>query len=88
MLAELLKKYSKNMTYNIAYVYAYRGENDAAFEWLEKAITVEDAGIGSILAESLFKNIRNDSRWLPLLQKLGKAPDQLAPLELEFVIPD
>jgi len=88
VLAELLEKYSENMTYNIAYVYAYRGESDATFEWLEKAIQVEDAGVGGILAETLFENITNDSRWLPLLQELGKAPDQLAPLELKYDIPD
>lgn len=87
-LAELLQKYSGNMTYNIAYVYAYRGENDAAFRWLDKAHEVGDAGLGSILTEPLFKNIHNDSSWLPFLRKLGKAPDQLASIELAVVIPD
>lgn len=86
-LAKLLQKYGGNMTYNIGYVYAYRGDSDAAFQWLEKAIEVEDAGIGGILTESLFKNIHDDPRWLPFLRKLGKAPDQLAAIELEVVIP-
>lgn len=86
-LAKLLQKYGDNMTYNIGYAYAYRGRNDAAFQWLEKALEVEDAGIGGILTESLFENIHDDPRWLPFLKKLGKAPDQLASIELKVAIP-
>ena len=33
-LAELIAKDEKDSSYNIAYVYAYRGEADKAFEWL------------------------------------------------------
>jgi TolB-like protein/Tfp pilus assembly protein PilF len=87
-LAELLEKYSGNMTYNIAYVYAYRGEADAAFRWLEKAIAIKDAGVGEILTEPLFANIHDDARWLPLLQKLGKAPEQLATIEIAVQLPE
>lgn len=87
-LAELVEKYSGNMTYNIAYVYAYRGESDAAFQWLEQAIAVDDAGLGEILTEPLFASIQDDPRWLPLLRKLGKAPEQLAAIELAVQLPE
>jgi len=87
-LAKLLQQYGENMTYNIGYVYAYRGNNDAAFEWLEKAVAVDDPGVGEILSETLFQNLHDDPRWLPFLRKLGKAPDQLARIELKVVIPD
>ena len=87
-LAELLEKYAGNMTYNIAYLYAYRGESDAAFRWLEKAIAVDDAGVGEVLTEPLFANIHNDPRWLPFLRKLGKAPEQLATIEMTVQFPE
>lgn len=30
---------------------------------------------------------RQDPRWLPLLRKLGKAPEQLAAIEFDIVLP-
>ena len=36
-LAELIQKYEREMAYDIAYVLAFRGEADRAFEWLDKA---------------------------------------------------
>jgi hypothetical protein len=37
-LAALIAKYEKEAPYNIASVYAYRGEADKAFAWLEKRL--------------------------------------------------
>ena len=87
VLAELLDKYSGNMTYNIGYVYAYRGDADNAFKWLEKAIEVEDTGLGDILSQPLFNNLHNDPRWVPFLRKLGRAPDQLSEIQLSISVP-
>ena len=41
-LAELIAKYEKTAAYYIAYVLAYRGEADRAFEWLDKAVEYHD----------------------------------------------
>jgi len=87
VLAELLRKYSGNMTYNIGYVYAYLGDADSAFEWLERALEVEDPGLGEILSQPLLANLKEDPRWLPLLEKLGRAPDQLSEIQLSVTIP-
>lgn len=87
-LDELLAKYSGNMTYNIGYVYAYLGDADSAFEWLEQAIVAEDAGLGEILSQPLFENLYSDSRWVPFLRKLGRAPDQLDSIRLNVSVPD
>ena len=88
VLAELLDKYSGNMTYNIGYVYAYLGDADSAFEWLEKAYQVEDAGLGEILMQPLFDGLHDDPRWLAFLRKLGRAPDQLSGIQLNVAVPD
>ncbi|MGB5336829.1 MAG: tetratricopeptide repeat protein [Woeseiaceae bacterium] len=87
-LAELLEKYAGNMTYNLGYVYAYRGDNDSAFGWLEKAVEVGDPGLGEILSQPLLGNLHNDPRWLPFLRKLGRAPEQLSGIRLNVLIPD
>lgn len=87
VLTELLEKYSGNMTYNLGYVYAYLGDADSAFEWLEKAVEVEDAGLGEILSQPLFENLYEDPRWRPFLRKLGRAPDQLSEIQFTIRVP-
>jgi len=84
-LNALIAKYEKDGPYNIAYVYAFCGDADKAFEWLDKAVAYQDPGLSEIVTENLFDKIHSDPRWLPFLRKIGKAPDQLA--KIEFKVP-
>ncbi len=86
-LAALIAKWEKDAPENIAYVYAYRGEADMAFEWLDKAVEYGDPGIGEIVTENLFDKIHSDARWLPFLRKIGYAPEQLAKIEFKVTLP-
>src|SRR5215470_986373 len=84
-LNALIAKFEKEAPYNIAYVYAFCGDADKAFECLDKAIAYQDGGLAEIVTENLFDKIHFDQRWLPFLHKIGKAPDQLA--RIEFKVP-
>ena len=86
-LAALIVKYEKDAPNNIAYVYAYRGEADKAFEWLDKAVEYGDPGLGEVVTENLFAKIHADPRWLAFLHKVGKAPEQLAKIEFKVMLP-
>jgi serine/threonine protein kinase/tetratricopeptide (TPR) repeat protein len=86
-LAALIGKYEKDAPYNIAYVYAFRGEPDQAFQWLDKAVQYGDPGLLHIMVENLFDKIHSDPRWLPFLRKIGKAPDQLAKIQFHVTLP-
>jgi tetratricopeptide (TPR) repeat protein len=86
-LAALIAKYEKDAPLSIACVYAYRGEADKAFEWLDKAVEYGDGGLAIIVTENLFDNIHADARWLPFLRKIGKAPEQLAKIEFKVTLP-
>ncbi len=86
-LANLIAKYEKESAWNIAYICAYRGEADRAFEWLDKAIEYRDPGLSLTAVHWLFENIRNDPRWLPFLRKIGRAPEQLAAVKFEVKLP-
>jgi TolB-like protein len=86
-LAALIAKYEKDSPSNIAYVYAFRGEADKAFEWLDKAVEYGDPGLADIVTENLFDKIHADPRWLPFLRKIGKAPEQLAKIEFKVTPP-
>src|SRR5262249_19053815 len=80
-----IANYEKDWSYNIAYVYAFCGDADKAFEWLNKAVAYQDPGLSDIVTENLFDKIHADPRWLAFLRKIGKAPDQLA--KIEFKVP-
>jgi len=87
-LVTLIEKYEKEWAYNIAYVLAFRGEADRAFEWLNKAVAYNDPGLNEIATEPLFSNIHDDPRWLPFLESIGKSPEQLAAIEFEVTLPE
>ncbi len=87
-LAELIKELEQEAAYNIAYVLAFRGEVERAFEWLDKAVHYNDPGLSDLPIEPLFANIHDDPRWLPFLESLGKSPAQLDAIEFEVKLPD
>ena len=86
-LASLMSTSGTTSAYNIAYVLAYRGEPDRAFEWLDKAVEYKDPGLAEILVEPLFTSLHSDPRWLPFLRKLGMAPEQLAAIKFDVSMP-
>lgn len=87
MLAEFIRKFEKEASWNIAYVYAFRGEADKCFEWLEKAIVYRDPGLSLTAVQWSFTNVHKDPRWLPFLRRLGLAPDQLAAIKFDVKLP-
>jgi TolB-like protein/DNA-binding winged helix-turn-helix (wHTH) protein/Flp pilus assembly protein TadD len=69
-LAGLIAKYDIDAAYQIAQVYAYRGESDKSFEWLERAYKQRDPGLPEINIDPLFKNLHHQSRYTELLKKM------------------
>jgi len=86
-LAQLIEDQEQEAAYNIAYVYAYRGEADQAFAWLDKAVTYNDPGLMDLGIEPLFANLHDDPRWLPFLERMGKSAEQLAAIDFEVSLP-
>ncbi len=87
-LEELIEKFEQYASYNIAYVLAFRGESDRAFEWLNRAVDYKDPGLVGIVTQSLFVNLESDRRWLPFLESIGKSPEQLAVIEFKVALPE
>ena len=86
-LGELIKKHEKSWSSSIAWVFAFRGEADRAFEWMDKAVAYHDTGVVHLPIEPLLSKLHNDPRWLPFLRKIGKTPEQLAAIEFEAKLP-
>jgi serine/threonine protein kinase/Flp pilus assembly protein TadD len=70
-LKELIAKNSGDSAYQIADVYAWRGEKDKAFEWLERAYQQRDSGLNGIAYDPLLASLKGDARYGALLTKLG-----------------
>lgn len=70
-LEELIAKHATDMAYQVGDVYAWRGEADKAFEWLERAYQQRDSGLNGIAYDPLLAGLQNDPRYRALLEKLG-----------------
>ena len=86
-LQELIEGFEQVAAYNIAYILAFRGETDRAFEWLDKAMKYKDPGLSDVAVHPLFANIHDDPRWLPFLESIGYSPEQLAAIEFKVTLP-
>ena len=70
-LAELIEKDRDVLAYQIAEVYALRGETDKAFEWLQVSFDNRDTGLLSLMIDPLLCNLRGDPRYTLLVSKIG-----------------
>ncbi len=77
----------------MARVYAWMGELDAAFEWLDR-YQVEHPELGPVIGNHWellsveLKSLHGDPRWHAHLQKLGIAPEQLAAFQFDIPLPE
>ncbi|HEY4872592.1 MAG TPA: TIR domain-containing protein [Steroidobacteraceae bacterium] len=73
-LDELIRRGANTLAYQIGEVYAWRGERDKAFEWLERALRQHDGGLTYIKNDRPLASLRSDPRYHALLRTL-KLPD-------------
>ena len=59
--------------YQIALIYANRGDADGAFHWLQRALAQRDAGMHWMKFDPLLKGLRADPRFQALLVKMHQA---------------
>lgn len=70
-LADLIARDSTSMAYQIAEAYAFRGDTESAFAWLQRAYFNRDAGILGMLVDPLLRGLRTDPRFHAMRLKLG-----------------
>jgi TolB-like protein len=70
-LADLIANSRDSLAYQIAQVYAVRGEKDKAFEWLQIAFDNHDGGMPSLLVDPVLRGLRDDARYKNLVVKVG-----------------
>ncbi len=85
-LLELEEKFREEFKYTAAYAHAWRGEADAAFEWLLLAEEADDVMTGLTITP-FFDSIRSDPRWPEMLDRLGYSKAQLDTISFEINLP-
>jgi TolB-like protein len=70
-LDEAIAKAGKVNPYDIAEAYAWRGEKDQAFAWLDQAQKQRDDGIKYIKSDPLLASLHSDPRFKAMLKKLN-----------------
>jgi TolB-like protein/Flp pilus assembly protein TadD len=74
-LQALIAQWADTGAYYVAQTYAYRGENELALQWLERAYVQKDAALNEIFAEHLFKGMADDPRFKAFLRKMNLPVD-------------
>jgi len=70
-LKNLIDKHAAIAAYNIAEVYALRSDADKTFEWLERAWSIRDPGITSLLNDPFILRYKDDPRFSAFCRKVG-----------------
>ena len=86
-LAELIEKHAKKASTEVASVFAWRGDNDHAFEWLERSLENNETALANIASHYTFRNLHDDPRWQPFLAKMGQSDAQLAAIKFDVRLP-
>jgi tetratricopeptide (TPR) repeat protein len=69
-LREFIEKDREGGSFQIAEVYAFRGETDEAFTWLEHAYAQRDTGLSELKGDPLLRGLTRDPRYTALLKKM------------------
>ena len=72
-LDQLIATAAQYAAYQIAEVYAWRGQKDQAFQWLERAYLQHDGGLSEIQGDPTLVALRTDPRYQAFLVKMKLA---------------
>jgi len=70
-LDEFIANRGNAKTYDIAELYAWRGEKDKAFEWLDRAYQQRSSDLYGFRNDAAFASLRGDARFAAMLRKMN-----------------
>jgi hypothetical protein len=71
----------------IARIYAWAGQNDMAFVWLDKAVEEYGADFAESVKTDLYGPIKSDPRWQAFLERNGVADQDLSHIKFNPIVP-
>jgi Tfp pilus assembly protein PilF len=85
-LRQFVEQWGDDLPGHAASLCGLLGEVDQAFQWLERSLESERPGIAAVDDPGL-DSLRSDPRWISLLQRMGKSPEQLDGIEFDVTLP-
>ena len=84
-LADAIDRGAESGPVDIARVYAWTGDVDSAFVWLDKAFGNSIEDFHFIVWDPVFRKLHEDARWLALRERAGLGPELLAAIEFDIL---
>jgi len=98
LVRSLADEYGSTEPDLLAEVEAWRGNVDAAFEWLDRYLAKPESLIGAetgtyggaknYVGRPTFRNLHDDPRWAEFRERVGMSPERLAALDVDLTIPE
>jgi len=85
--ADLRERWGDRWPSEIAQVYAWTGDPDSAFEWLDKSVAQNEDGLNEQFANVLYKPLHDDPRWATFRERTDSSEEQLAAVRFEVAVP-
>jgi len=73
--ALIAKAPAEMVAYDIASVYAWRGDRDRAFDWLERSFARRETDLSAVRWDPLLRKLRDDPRYAALLKQMNLPVD-------------
>ena len=87
-LKELKTGWGEQWPSEVAQVYAWIGNADAAFEWLNRAVAQNEDGLIEQFPQPFYAPLQDDPRWQAFRRKTGTSEAQLAAIEFRVKLPE
>jgi adenylate cyclase len=87
LLPEFLEVHEEDFPLMVAQLYAWIGDKDEAFRWLDQHSREMTWDIRSHLTRPWYRNLHDDPRWQALLEQYQMTEEKLASLDLDIRLP-
>ena len=84
---DLRERWGEEWPSEIAHVYAWTGDSDAAFEWLDRAVAQKEGGLNEQFRSPFYAPLHDDPRWATFRERTGTSEEQLAAIRFEVTLP-
>jgi len=87
LLPEFLEIHEEEFPLIVAQLYAWIGDKDEAFRWLDKHSREDSWGIRLHLTRPWYRKLHDDPRWQALLEQYEMTDEHFASLDLDIRLP-
>ena len=88
LMERLIELYGETNPFEIAAAWAWRGDADEAFEWLERALLRDRLQVVTWNRNPELEPLYEDPRWDEVLRRIERHPDQLAGIRFDPQLPN